>query len=204
LLSNDLSRLAEAETTLARLSTERPQNEHEIIAWSGSIATYRAVRAFEQRDDAEFKRQIALANEHFAKSLMLRPNAIGVNAVIGGGAAILADRLPEPERTRFWNRGYEAFARLWIRQESTFGDLPLHAKGELLAGKAVSAQRTGREQELAQTLLRIQELLPNTVYASRAQQWSRNPSGQSQTSIVCQGCHEPGRLAARRAGLSRQ
>jgi hypothetical protein len=76
-------------------------------------------------------------------------------------------------------------------------------KGELLAGMTQTAQRTGRKEEYAQNLERIIALMPDTPYGARAKKWKEDPQLAARTSIGCQSCHEPGRLAARTAALSK-
>lgn len=76
-------------------------------------------------------------------------------------------------------------------------------KGEVLAGLAQSAQRTGRDAELAVQIERILTGLPDTGYARRAQQWKDDPSSRSQAKMTCQGCHAPGMLVARMAEVSK-
>jgi hypothetical protein len=53
-------------------------------------------------------------------------------------------------------------------QGAIIDKLPLHHKGEVLAGLAESAQRTGREQDTATYLDRILTEMPDTAYAARA------------------------------------
>ena len=75
--------------------------------------------------------------------------------------------------------------------------LPVHHKGEVLSGLTQSAQRTGRDEEVAAQLDRILALLPDTPYANRARQWKDDPSVRTETKLTCQTCHAPGTLAAR-------
>jgi len=77
----------------------------------------------------------------------------------------------------------------------------VHLRGELLAGLAQSAQRTGHTEEQAQYVDKIIAVLGNTPYEQAAKQWKSHPESAATTSIACMTCHDAGRLAARVASL---
>jgi hypothetical protein len=116
----------------------------------------------------------------------------------------LADRLPPAERTANWELAYTAYQRLWTLQGAMIDKLPLHHQGEVLAGLAQTAQRTGRDAEASQQIERILTLVPDTAYAARALEWKNNPAARSTSRLTCQTCHAPGTLAARVADVSKQ
>jgi hypothetical protein len=115
----------------------------------------------------------------------------------------LADRLPAAERAAGWEQAYSAYQRLWTLQGATIEQLPLHHKGEVLAGLLQSAQRTGRDAEIPPQLDRILTLLPGTPYARVAQQWKDDVSARGKTKLTCQTCHAAGTLVARLAEVSK-
>ena len=79
--------------------------------------------------------------------------------------------------------------------------MPVHFKGELLAGLTMSAQRTGRTAEANQMLDKMLEILPNTPYEATAKQWKADPASQKTSSLTCKNCHNAGRLASRLKSL---
>jgi hypothetical protein len=87
-------------------------------------------------------------------------------------------------------------------QSAIVDKLPLHMKGELLAGLAESAQFTGRGDEATAHLERIVSTMAGTAYAARAQQWKDAPAARAQTRLACQTCHGPGTLTARMAEVA--
>lgn len=92
-------------------------------------------------------------------------------------------------------RGGHGRTRAFIR-------VPFISKESFLAGLAQSAQRTGRTAEMVENLNLILEKLPGTPYAARARRWKDQPEIAARTSMICQTCHEPGRLAPRMAALA--
>jgi hypothetical protein len=200
-MANDLDRLARGEKNLLALETERPAVKAELVAWKGCIALTRAAQANEAHRDAESQRHYREAVALFSEAARLGTPTGGVHAITGGSNLALGDRLPEPVRAEAWSTAYRSYKSLWEAQREGVDQLPLHLKGELLAGVAQTAQRTGHSEEAAQFTRRIVETMPGTAYATAARRWVEKPETMSRGSIACQTCHEAGRLAARTAAL---
>lgn len=201
LIENDLERLARGEKNIQLLLQQRPEAKAPLLGWQASTLLYRATRAHESGRTDEYRDHYRRSIALFEEANRLDGENVGVIAVTGGSFVQLSDRLPKPEQSDGWSRAYTAYQALWKQQAATVDKLPLHIKGELLAGLAQSAQRTGRSEEAAQFLEKIQALLPDTPYSNVAQQWKANPESATNTSIACRTCHESGRLAARMASL---
>jgi len=200
-LDGDLDRLSQGERSIEVLLERRPADRAALLAWKAGATLYRAVRAREAGRTQEFREKYAQAIDLLAQAKSLGPNDPGVAAATGGMYAVLADRLPDELRGRAWAAAYDAYQALWRAQARGVEKLPLHLRGELLAGLAQSAQRTARPKELAEFLDKILAVAPDTAYARVAKQWKDNPATAADTRLTCQGCHAPGRLAARRAAL---
>ena len=196
-MSNNMHRMARAEQHIELLLKERPAQRANLLAWKAGTSMYRAVLAHEAGKPDEFERLFAEAREGFTDAAGLRSGNDGVAAITGGTLSVFADRLPEEHRAAAWSQAYDAYSTLWKQQGAGIERLPVHFKGELLAGMAQSAQRTGRTDEAAQFLDRMLLLLPNTPYEPTARQWKTDPASASTTNLTCQNCHNPGRLAAR-------
>jgi tetratricopeptide (TPR) repeat protein len=202
-LQNDLARLARAEKNIDLLLASRPDERASILAWQAGTQLTRAAQANEAKQSDQFRQHYRRAVELFAEARKLGPTNVGVFAINGGSQLLLADRLPEKERAASLEEAYAAYQQLWKMQGEAIDKLPLHHKGEVLTGLAQSAQRTGRDAEVAPQLDRILTLLPNTAYATTAQQWKDNPSSRAQSKLACQTCHGPGTLVARLAEISK-
>jgi hypothetical protein len=203
-LRNDVARLARAEKNLELLLASRPAERPSILAWQGSAAFTRAVLAQEASQPEAFRQQYARTQQLFGEAMKLGPDAVGVFAIVGGTSVMLSDRLPPAERGASWERANTAYQRLWQMQAGIIDKLPLHHKGEVLAGLAESAHRTGREQDAATYLDRILVSMPDTAYAARARQWMDDVPARASSKLACQTCHGPGTLAARMAEVRKQ
>jgi tetratricopeptide (TPR) repeat protein len=200
-LTGDMERLARAEKNLQTLLEKRPAAKSSLLAWKASIATYRAVRAYEANRDDEFQRKYRESLDLFSQAREIGSNDLGVPGTIGGTYVTFADRLPKEYRNAAWSRAYDAFQELWKAQRAAVDKLPVHIRGELLGGLAVSAIRIGREEEAMRHLDKILAVLANTPYEPAAKKWKENPKA-ADTSVTCLTCHEQGRLAARLNALN--
>src|SRR5262245_26896348 len=201
-VSNDMDCLATGEKNLQTLLEKRPASKSSLLAWKGGIATYRAVRAHEANRDDEFQRKYREALDLFSQAREIGPNDPGVAAVTGGVYVVFADRLPKEYRGAAWSQAYDAYQQLWKMQGAIVDRLPVHLRGELLGGIAVSAMRTGRDEEATRHLDKILAVLADTPYGPVAKKWKENPKAAADTSITCMTCPEQGRLAARLNALN--
>ena len=199
--NDNLGRLAKAEQNIEILLKERPEERANLLAWRAGAATYRAVRAHEAGQAAEFERRFAAALEDFARAAKLYSGGAGVPAIAGGTMATFADRLPEKHRAAAWAQAYDNYSVLWKQQGATIEKLPVHFKGEVLSGLTQSAQRTGRTEEAAQYLDKMLTMLTETPYEPMAKQWKADPAGAAKTNLTCKNCHNPGRLSNRLEAL---
>jgi tetratricopeptide (TPR) repeat protein len=201
-LSDDMTRFARGEKNLQLLLDKRPAAKSELLAWQAGAAIFRAVRAYEDKRNDEFQKNYKLALDLFSQAHQIGPDNGGVAAVTGGVYVIFADRLPKENQAAAWAQAYDAYHTLWKQQGAAVDKLPVHLRGELLGGLAMSAIRTGHTEEAGQYLDKILALLGNTPYESVAKKWKENPKTVATTSVACLTCHESGRLAARLTALN--
>ena len=201
--NNNLDRLSKAERNIDTLLRERPDQRANLLAWKAGAATYRAVLAHEAGRAEEFKRRFAEGLDGFAAAAKIESGNEGVAAITGGTFAVFADRLPEKLRAAAWSQAYDNYSILWKQQGRGLDKLPLHHKGELLAGLAQSAQRTGRSEESAQYVDKMLTMLADTQYEAMARQWKTDPASAAKTNLTCKNCHNAGRLSNRLAALEK-
>ncbi len=174
----------------------------ELLAWKGGTQLYRAILALEAGKAEEFETRFQTAQESFTEAKKLGPKNPAVAAIVGGSFVFFGDRLPEKYRAAAWTSGYDNYQILWEMQGRSVEQLPLHIKGELLAGLAQASERTGHKEELAGYLDKIVEVLPDTEYERVAKQWKADPLAAANSNISCKSCHAAGRLSARMAKLA--
>ena len=196
-MNNQIDRLAKAEQNIAVLMKARPEEQANLLAWKAGATLYRAVVAHEAGKNDEYLKLWKEASDGFAAAAKPTSGNGGVQAITGGSMAVFADRLPEPQRAAAWQLAYENYSILWKQQGAGIEQMPVHFKGEVLAGLTQSAQRTGRSEEAAKMLDKMLEVLPNTPYEPTAKQWKADPASAKSSSLTCKNCHNPGRLAAR-------
>jgi hypothetical protein len=202
-MANDMVRFARAERNIEQLLKDRPDQRGNLLAWKGSAALHRAVLGHESGNKAEFLNQIQAARAAFGEAAKQTSGNDGVAAITGGSYAVFADRMPEPERATAWAYAYSNYSLLWKQQGPAIDQLPVHHRGEVLAGLVQSTQRTGRTEEMVQHLDRMLISLKGTPYEATAQQWKANPSSAATTRVTCKNCHNPGRLSSQIASLQK-
>jgi hypothetical protein len=201
-LDDNLDRFSRAERNIEVLLKDRPAQRANLLAWKAGATTYRAVLAHEAGKSEEFERLFAAARAGFAEAAALSSGNDGVAPITGGTMALFADRLPEKHRATVWAQAYDAYSLLWKQQNARIEQMPLHFKGELLAGLTQSAQRTGRHDEAALYLDKMLLLLADTQYEETARQWKADPASAAKTNLTCKSCHGAGRLSARLKALA--
>jgi hypothetical protein len=199
--NGNMERLGRAERNIEVLLKERPDERANLLAWKAGATLYRAVHAHESGQPDTFTRHYADATDGFAAATKADTGTVGVAAIIGGTLVTFADRLPEKHRAAAWSQAYDNYAQLWKLQGTGIEKLPVHFRGEVLAGLTQTAHRTGRTAETAQYLDKMITILAGTPYEALAKQWKSDPSTAATTNLTCKNCHAPGRLAARLEAL---
>ena len=192
-LVNDLARFETGVARLDRMLAE-DRNNAAALAWRGGAELYLAVRSHEAGRHEEFAERHVRAMEWMEQALRLGPQNVGVLATAGASIILFADRLPADRRAAALKQGRAAFLELEKLQKPFLDRMPLHMRGELLAGLAQAAERLGYAAEAKAYLTRIVETMPGTPYESRARKWLDQPALARKGNLVCQTCHEPGRL----------
>ena len=201
-IGDDMDRFARGEKNIELLLKERPDQRANLLVWKGGAALYRAVRAHENNRSDEFQRYYRQATDLFSEAGKLTSGNDGVSAIVGGSFVLFADRLPQEYRAAAWSAAYDNYKALYKLQAGLIDRLPVHLRGEVLAGLAQSAQRTGRKEETAQYVDKMLAVLGNTPYEPMAKRWKANPESAATTSLTCMNCHDAGRLGARLSALN--
>ena len=200
-MADDMTRFERGEKNIQLLMEQRPDQKGNLLAWKGGALLYRAVRANENKRADEFQRYYQQALGAFAEARKQTVGNEGVAAVTGGSFALFADRLPNEYRAAAWSTAYDNYQALYKLQAPFVDKLPPHLRGEVLAGVAQTAQRTGRKEEAAQFVDKMLALLGGTPYEPMAKKWKANPESAANSSLTCMTCHDAGRLAVRMADL---
>jgi hypothetical protein len=202
-LDNNMDRFSRAERNIEALLKERPGERANLLAWRGGATLYRAILAHEAGNAADFSRHYQRATGDFAEAAKLATGNGGVAAITGGTLVVFADRLPAEQRAAAWAQAYHAYSLLYKEQGAALEKFPVHFKGEVLAGMAQSAQRTGRSEEAGQYVEKMLTMTAGTPYEKLAKDWKANPETAAKTNLTCKTCHGPGRLSARLADVNK-
>jgi tetratricopeptide (TPR) repeat protein len=172
----------------------------DAVNWMGAVNIYRAVRAFASGDDKTGDRLFLQAIQQIDQAAAAQPQNVGIRATAGGTLMLFAGRLPERHYQTAVSKAREQYVALYKMQEAQIDFLPPHFKGEALAGMAEVEFRLGTRDAANGYLDKLIASMPNTRYAQLAESWRNAPERVTKKDrLVCQSCHEPGRLGAWKA-----
>lgn len=195
-IGNDMERFEVGVKKLHEILRENPENAP-ALGWLGSVELYRAVLAREAGKESEFRSLYARSQETMARARALAPRDFGVVATTGATLILFADRLPAEEKLEAYKKGRALFKELGAVQQKDMDRLPLHLRGELLAGLAQSAERLGDWEDAKVYLTQMVNSLGDTPYERKAKKWLEDPASANNSTMVCQTCHDAGRLENR-------
>jgi hypothetical protein len=195
-INDDLSRFEQGVQKAREYLGEDPSRA-DATNWLAATDVYRAVRAFKAGDAAGGDRLLTEAFKAMDEVAARAPKDVGVRATAGGTLIYFASQLPERHYRPALERARAHYAMLYELQSPLLPQLPLHIKGELLAGVAETELRVGDKARATALLNQIVAELPKTGYAKTAEAWLKTPDSVPRESrLACQSCHEPGRLQA--------
>jgi len=172
-------------------------NNMDAVNWLGAGTVFRAVRAFEAGDEAKGDQLFRDAMAMMDKAAAAEPNNPGIRATAGGTLMFFAAKLPDRHYQNAVAKARAHDASLYKAQEPMLDKFPLHLKGEALAGVAETEFRAGNRDTAIAYLQKIVSGMPNTRYAQIADAWVKSPESVTKKDrLVCQSCHEQGRLSA--------
>ena len=194
-LANDMASLAKGEANLAKLYDTRPDARPETRAWQAGALIYRAVLAREAGKTADYASLYARAMADLDEADLKKATQPAVMAIGGGVGVLFGDRVAPADRAALWNRTYGYFQGLTAAQAPVVDKLPVHIRGESLAGLAVSAQRSGHAAEADAAIDHMLPLVKGTPYEADAVKWKADPAARPAMTLACKSCHDDGRLA---------
>ena len=201
-MANDTVRFEAGMKKVETYLAEKP-DDPTAVAFLAFGEMCRAVAALEAGGRAEFASGYEKSMKDFERANSLaKPNDQSVAAIMGGTFSLLSERLPEARRTEAYQAVRDNFTRLRAAQKPFFDQLPVHMRGEVIAGLAQASYKLGMDDDAKAYLAEIVAKLPGTPYASRAQKWIDNAESAGKSSLTCLTCHDPGRLKNRMAQTS--
>jgi len=193
-MGNDVDRFNAGMVKVDEALQQNPKDPN-ALALKGFGTAYRAFRAIDAGDRAAFDRQYDEAVRLLDEAAAIDPNGIGVNAVYGATMLYWYSKLPAEHRAHAATKGRASYMAIYKVQEQMADKMPMHIKGELFAGLAEAERRMGDTEKSKAWLQRIVDTMQGTPYARVAGQWLANPDRIPESNrVMCQTCHDPGRL----------
>jgi tetratricopeptide (TPR) repeat protein len=171
------------ETTLAA------DPEHaEALVWHGAGLVFLAGRAAAAQDPLTAQARMQQGWAEMDRAIAIAPDALGVMLVRAVTLSAAASRLRDRELARTALRSaVSGFERALTLQTPYFEQLPVHSRGELLAGLAEGYSRLGDAGKARRYLERMVSELPDSPYQARARAWLEDGAESGQ--LTCLTCH---------------
>ncbi len=203
-MGNDIERFDSGMRKVDEILQSEPK-EPNALALKGFGTAFRAFRSLDSGDRAAFDRQYDAAVRLMDEAAALAPTNIGVNSVYGATMLFWFSKLPAERRAHAAAKGLEHYRALYKAQEKVADKMPVHHRGELFGGLAEAERRSGNMEQSKVWLQRIVDTMAGTPYARVAGQWLANPDRIPEASrVMCQTCHDAGRLDSVLAARKKQ
>ena len=187
-MAGDRARLERA-MKLCEATLAREPAHAEAMVWYGSGLLVLAGQSFQGGDPVKGGELWQRGLRTMADAVALAPDRVGVRIPRGATLIMAARRLPPGAQSReLLETGVADYERVLMLQTPQWERLPVHARGELLAGLAEGSHGLGRDDAARAYLTRMVQELAGSAYQARARAWldtgTPPPGG-----VSCGGCH---------------
>jgi tetratricopeptide (TPR) repeat protein len=186
--TGDAAALQRAMSTAERILKDNPANPSAMVihGWATVISASHeggnAAAEMSHRGITEVNQAVALApDEPFVRIMR------GILMQVG------SRNVPPPLQAPMLENARSDFERVFDLQQNVLDELGTHRLGELLQALGDVHARLGRNAEAERYYAMIQQKLPRTEYARRADEWTRTKQPLPAEKTTCVGCHAGGR-----------
>jgi len=185
----DRAAFERAYAAAAKILEAQPKNA-EAMVWLGAATLKLSSRAFLEDQDMQKGTELwAKGNSMMDQAVELNPDNIPVR-VTRASTLLVATRSTPPEwQPELLKKVVADFTHVIELHRDQFDKLPVHSRGELLAGLADGYGRLGDQEKSRAELERILKELPGSEYAKRAAAWMADPAYPVEQR-TCVGCHQ--------------
>jgi tetratricopeptide (TPR) repeat protein len=161
----------------------------EALVWHGAGLFFLSGQSFQKKDMAKGMELYGKGIGEMSQAVALEPNNIGVRvpraAALSAGARFMPPEMAKP----LFESVLDDYTTVYQLHAKDFDQLGTHRKGELLFGLADTYSRLGATDKADQYYKLINEKMPNTAYAKRAEKWFETRQPIAPTQAGCIGCH---------------
>lgn len=167
---------------------ENPKHA-EALVWHGAGVFYLSGQHFQKK---EFQKGMELYGKgigEMSQAVAMEPGSIAVRvpraAVLSSAARFMPPDMAKP----LFESVIDDYTVTYNLQKSKLDTLGTHPKGELLFGLADAHSRLGNTAQADIYFKILQESMPGTAYAKRADKWFETHQPIPASQAGCLGCH---------------
>lgn len=174
------------EVSAATLAAE--PNHAEAMVWHGGGVFFQSGEKFRAGEMEAAMALLTKGTGMMDKAVELAPRSIGVRIPRGSAYLVASRGMPAEMGRPLLEKGVEDFEVSWEMQKGDLSGFSQHGIGELWIGIADGNARLGKKERATEFFKMIQEKLPNTAWAKKADKWFAEGKLGSQDGR-CVGCH---------------
>jgi len=160
----------------------------EALVWHGSGVFFLSSDKFRTGDMQAGMELFQKGTGMMDRAVALEPKNIGVRIPRGAGYFAASRNMPPQVAAPLIKKALEDYETAWELQKGDPSGFSQHSIGELWIGIADGNARVGNTEKAKEFFRKVQELLPGTPWAAKADKWFAEGKLSSRDGN-CVGCH---------------
>ena len=163
-------------------------NHAEAMVWMGGGLFYQSGEAFRKGEMQSAMELIGKGTGMMDRAVELAPKDVGVRIPRGSVYILASKGMPPAMGDPLLKKGVGDYEVCWEMQKGDLSGFSQHSLGELLQGIADGNGRLGNKEKAKEYFEIMQQKLPGTAYAKKAEKWLAEGKLSAQETN-CMGCH---------------
>ncbi len=163
-------------------------NHAEAMVWMGSGLLIQSGEAFRKGEMQAAMEMMGKGTGMMDRAVELEPKNIGVRIPRGSVYLTASKSMPPMMGDPLLKKGVKDYEDSWEMQRGNLSGFSQHSLGELLQGIGEGNGRLGNKEKAKEFFELIQQKLPGTAYAKKAEKWLVEGK-LSALDTNCMGCH---------------
>ncbi len=163
-------------------------NHAEALVWMGGGLFFQSGEFFRKGEMQAAMEMMGKGTGMMDRAVELAPKSVAVRIPRGSAYLAASKGMPPAMGDPLLKKGVTDFEVCWEMQKGDLSGFSQHSLGELLMGIAEGNGRLGNKEKAKEYFEMIQQKLPETAYAKKAEKWLAEGKLSARESN-CMGCH---------------
>lgn len=163
-------------------------NHAEAMVWMGGGLFFASGELFQKGEMQAAMGMMEKGTGMMDRAVELEPKSVGVRIPRGSTYLAASKGMPAAMGEPLLKKGVADYEVCWEMRKGDLSGFSQHSLGELLQGIAEGNGRLGNKEKAKEYFAMIQQKLPGTAYAKKAEKWMAEGKLSAQDTN-CMGCH---------------